>query len=188
MAVPLSPQRPTTDHACLTLLTNSAPLHPHPRCLPFPKASIQSGRRRQHAGAWFSSSQGLESVEKWDITAGWPGPPRSHHTPLGEGLLSPKTCLTQFTTKQLVHSSFITCSNIFEGQQAEENRKLKAISSQRRAPEFPCPFRSAPTRLWTNPCCLPAPRKSHPSRDSSSHWAGKWAAAGSQEAVPPPGR
>lgn len=68
-------------------------------------------------------------------------------TPLGEGLLSPKTCLTQFTTKQLVHSSFITCSNIFEGQQAEENRKLKAISSQRRAPEFPCPFRSAPTRL-----------------------------------------
>lgn len=130
-----------------------SPTPPSPQMSAISKARIQSVGRRQHTGVWFSSFQDPQSVEKWDSTAGWPGAPRAHHAPLGEGLVSPKPCLTQYTTNQLVHSSFITCGNICEAHQAEEKRKLKAISSQR--PEFPCPLCSTTTWLWTPAVSLP---------------------------------
>lgn len=176
----------TNDWPCLfDIAYKFSPTPPSPQMSAISKARIQSVGRRQHAGVWFSSSQGPQSVEKWDSTSGWPGALRAHHTPLGEGLVSPKPCLTQYTTNQLVPSSFITCGNICEAHQAEEKRKLKAISSQR--PEFPCPTLLS-THHALNPCCLPSPRKSHSSRNSSSDGVGKRAAAVSQEAVRPPRR
>lgn len=137
--------RPTTERVYMTHFrqVNLAPLHPHPRYLPFPRTSIQSGGRRKDAGVWLWISHGPQLIQRWDTRAGWPGSLRSHHTPLGEGLVSPKQLSRR--TQQPLASGWGTFGAKFEVQQAEENRQLKALSSQRQVPEVSCSFCSAST-------------------------------------------
>lgn len=73
----------------------------------------------------------------------------------------------------------------FEDQQAEENRQLKPLSSQRPVLEVSCSFSQIPTN--SELLASSFPRKIPAFRDSSPTETRIWAAAVSQEVAPPQG-